>query len=435
MPPMGRLTDIPLDLAAFLCQCLHPEDVLRLQLVSKGACAMAQQQEVWRFFCHLRWGREANLQLYSHAKTCFRDKNGWFPHTGRGRSAPCFEVLHVKAHQSKGCLTMDMRITAQEVVTVSESPWKVGSQGSAWMRILDPANLKVRAEVPVSQASINCCDVANGMVCTADDTGKVRLYSLRSKASPCLMVQEVGCSEAVNDVRIARDGRVIALKTVRGGVPAGMDIIDPERAAVTQLAGGGRMSHGKFLHNIDGFEGGCSLSQVASCGEEAITCDFSAMLFDFRRGDPCVLDVPVAADGTLLWPLRAGRFPQVYVNLRRNDQPSKTIQMVDFRYPSELLPAMYCNLPSAVDDFHYLDGNLYALCTDHSLQTERAKLHRFNPEAGITECLCTVVEAYDAHGWHRRNDMKVLATYHGGFAVAHGQELWVGTLACQDGRV
>lgn len=32
-------------------------------------------------------------------------------------------------------------------------------------------------------------------------------------------------------------------------------------------------------------------------GEHSLTTGFSAMLFDFRRRDPCVLDVPVTDEG------------------------------------------------------------------------------------------------------------------------------------------
>ena len=37
--------------------------------------------------------------------------------------------------------------------------------------------------------------------------------------------------------------------------------------------------------------------EVPMVGEHPLTTGFSAMLFDFRRSDPCVLDVPVTDEG------------------------------------------------------------------------------------------------------------------------------------------
>ena len=67
----------------------------------------------------------------------------------------------------------------------------------------------------------------------------------------------------MNDLRITTDGKVLALKTRRNRVPSGLDIIDLEHAGQSVVEGGSRASRGKFLHAVDGFEGGCSLHQVS----------------------------------------------------------------------------------------------------------------------------------------------------------------------------
>jgi len=425
-----RLADIPQDVAALVCHYLHPEDALRLLPASRNIQSITQQPDIWRCFCFLRWGRGANLHLYDHAKDCFRDQNGWFPWQGMVRSPPCFEVRCLKTHQ-QGCASMDLRTTTQELVTVSEAV----RHKNARLQILDPVSATRKANLEVSPSTINCCDVARGLVCVGSDDGNVRVYKpgmLGTEKGEYSLVQQFACHEKVNDLRITTEGKVLALKTRRNRVPSGLDIIDLECSGQAVVEGGSRASRGKFLHAVDGFDGGCSLNQVPMVGEHSLTTGFSAMLFDFRRRDPCVLDVPVTDEGPamVLWPLRAGRFPQVFCGLVPESSslagPQGLISMVDFRYAAALVPAIH--LPGPVDDFRFLDGRIYALCSDTTRRPSPLTLHRFSPEAGRAEYLCTVVEE-SCTGRRPEWDIKVLGIHPGGFAVAFGDELAVGTVA------
>merc|ERR1712232_1310419 len=138
---------------------------------------------------------------------------------------------------------------------------------------------------------------------------------------------------------MGREDCVVAVRTEQNRLPAGLDVIPLERPARSySLACGSEATHGKFIHAIDGFEEGCTLSEMACSGECPRTSAFSAMLFDFRTPGRCVLDVPVplAKSGTNLWPLRAGCSKKVYANLLQENAPSSTsgtIVEVDFRYP------------------------------------------------------------------------------------------------------
>ena len=100
--------------------------------------------------------------------------------------------------------------------------------------------------------------------------------------------------------------------------------------------------------------------------------------------------------------------------------------MVDFRYAAALVPAIH--LPGPVDDFRFLDGRIYALCSDTTRRPSPLTLHRFSPEAGRAEYLCTVVEE-SCTGRRPEWDIKVLGIHPGGFAVAFGDALAVGTVA------
>ncbi|CAE7433805.1 unnamed protein product [Symbiodinium sp. CCMP2456] len=429
MPPMAtKLADIPQDVAALVCHYLNPEDALRLLPASRNVQSITQQPDIWRCFCFLRWGRGANLHLYENAKDCLRDQNGWFPWQGTVRSAPCFEVRRLKTHQ-QGCASMDLRTTTQELVTVSEAL----RHKNARLQILDPVSTTRKANLEVSPSNINCCDVARGLVCAGSDDGHVRVYkrgTLRTEEDEYSLVQQFACHEKVNDLRITTDGKVLALKTRRNRVPSGLDIIDLEYAGQSVVEGGSRASRGKFLHAVDGFDGGCSLHQVPMVGEHPLSTSFSAMLFDFRRSDACVLDVPVTDEGGMvLWPLRAGRFPQVFCGLVPESSslagPQGLISMVDFRYAAAMVPAIH--LPGPVDDFRFLDGSIYAICSDLNTRPSPLTLHRYSPEAGRAEYLCTVVES--CTGRRSEWDIKVLGIHPGGFAVAFGDELAVGTVA------
>lgn len=325
---------------------------------------------------------------------------------------------------------MDLRTTTQELVTVSEAL----RHKNARLQILDPVSTTRKANLEVSPSNINCCDVARGLVCAGSDDGNVRVYkrgTLHTAKDEYSLVQQFACHEKVNDLRITTDGKVLALKTRRNRVPSGLDIIDLEHPGQSVVEGGSRASRGKFLHAVDGFEGGCSLHQVPMVGEHPLTTGFSAMLFDFRRSDPCVLDVPVTDEGTgmVLWPLRAGRFPQVFCGLAPESSsfagPQGLISMVDFRYAAALVPAIH--LPGPVDDFRFLDGSIYAICSDMNTRPSPLTLHRYSPAAGRAEHLCTVVES--CTGRRPEWDIKVLGIHAGGFAVAFGDELAVGTVA------
>lgn len=229
------------------------------------------------------------------------------------------------------------------------------------------------------------------------------------------------------------------MRTHQNRHPAGLDLIPLGRPEVRiSFPGGSWATRGKYIHALDGFEEGCSLSGVACSGEHPLTSAFSAMLFDFRRPAPCVIDLPVTSVrqghpvGTMLWPLRAGCSPKVYANLlheegRRNGRG--TIAMVDFRYPSMDKGVLF-HLPDPVDDFRCFGGSIYAACTDTSTLQHRLRVHRCTPSRPtMAECLCTVVEQYDAAGRSPREDLKTFSICPRGFAVTYGEYLALGTVA------
>eukprot|EP00418_Pyrodinium_bahamense_P036366 CAMPEP_0179206646 /NCGR_PEP_ID=MMETSP0796-20121207/103040_1 /TAXON_ID=73915 /ORGANISM="Pyrodinium bahamense, Strain pbaha01" /LENGTH=489 /DNA_ID=CAMNT_0020911569 /DNA_START=6 /DNA_END=1472 /DNA_ORIENTATION=- len=443
-----RWAEIPQDLSVLVCQCLGPVSVLSFAAASRRAHELGLREELWRFFCLERWGSAANLHAYEGTKDLYLDCNGWFPQRCGRRQRPFFEVRCLRLHNSP-CLTMDLRITEHEIIAVSEAPR--GSTGSrASVQIIDTGTRGVREQFEVSDATINCCDIGPNLVCLGSDDSKVRLYR-RSHVSGTFSSAsdldagyrpscEYICASEVNDLRFAREDAVIAVRTHQNRHPAGLDLIPLGRPDVRiSFPGGSWATRGKYIHALDGFEEGCSLSGVACSGEHPLTSAFSAMLFDFRRPAPCVVDLPVTSVqqghpiGTMLWPLRAGRSPKVYANLLHEEgrrQGRGTIAMVDFRYPSSGVCVQF-QLPSPVDDFRCFGDSIYAACTDAgSMQQQRLRVHRCSPSRpGAAESLCTVVEAYDAGGRSPREDLKVFSVCPRGFAVSYGEYLALGTIA------
>jgi len=435
--------EFPQDLGVLVCQCLGPCAVVQLLFAGRRARDLGLREEVWRFFCRARWGRSANLSVYGSAKDLYLDRNGWFPQGGGCRQSPSFEVQRIKLHDSP-CLTMDLRITDDEIIAVSEAPRdKVGKQAS--VQIVDPGTRDLKERFEVSSATINCCDVGADLICLGSDDSKVRVYRRSCGSSTprtnCSYTPacEFECASHVNDLRLAREDTVIAVRTHQNRHPAGLDLIPLGRPdARVSFQGGSIATRGKYIHAIEGFEEGCSLSGVACSGEHPVTSAFSAMLFDFRRPVPCVVDLPVTSVdqghpiGTMLWPLRAGPAPKAYANLMQEGrrQGPGTIAMVDFRYPflNESSPCF--NLPGPVDDFRCFGGSIYAACTEITGNQQHLRIHRYTPsQAATVECLCTVVEAYDAGDRNPREDLKVFSVCSRGFATSYGEHLALGTVA------
>lgn len=342
---------------------------------------------------------------------------------------------------------MDMRMTNEEIVTVSEAWQKNGVTQQACVQVIDPDSLGVRQCIAVSESTINCCDVSLGTICLGSDDFKVRFYRQSGRASANGSADSAGCYELcyeylcaseVNDLRFTREDAVIAVRTHQNRHPAGLDLIPVHRPdARISFQGGSVATRGKYIHALDGFEDSCSLGAMACSGEDATTSAFSAMLFDFRRSTPCVVDLPVTTQqqghphATMLWPLRGGRAPQVYANLldegRHHD--GGTIAMMDFRYPSMQVAELF-HFPDPVDDFRCLDGSIYAACTEVDNSINRCiRLHRCSHGHKNIERLCTVVEAYDSCGRPPKEDLKVFSICSRGFAMTYGGQLSLGHLA------
>merc|ERR1719174_1810185 len=144
----------------------------------------SKSEEVWRFFCKLRWGMSANIVLYGSARDLYKDGNGWFPRRCGRRLNPHLEVQEMTLHETP-CLTMDMRMTNEEVVTVSEAPTdEHGVVQQACIHVIDPDTSRVRQRIEASRSTINCCDVGHGAICLGIDDFKVRLYQRRGLCSP-----------------------------------------------------------------------------------------------------------------------------------------------------------------------------------------------------------------------------------------------------------
>jgi len=438
--------ELPQDLGVVICQCLGPHAIARFLLAGRKTCEVSRCEEVWRFFCRSRWGGSANVGIYRSARDLFLDGNGWFPQRAGKRQNPRFEAQEMTLHTSP-CLTMDMRMTNEEIVTVSEAARDMnGVTQQACLHVIDPASLRVRQRIEVSKSTVNCCDVGLGAICLGSDDFKVRLYTQAgiSSADGCAssagsyeLTSEYLLTSEVNDLRFTREDAVIAVRTHQNRHPAGLDLIHVHRPeARASFQGGSAATRGKYIHALDGFEDGCSLSGIACSGEDAMTSAFSAMLFDFRRSAPCVVDLPVTSQqqghqhATMLWPLRAGRAPQVYANLLDESRHNEggIIAMVDFRYPSMEVAELF-RFPDPVDDFRCLDGSIYAACTEVTASEKRIHLYRATHGQRDIERLCTVVENYDACSRIPREDLKVFSICSRGFAMTYGEQLSLGRLA------
>eukprot|EP00928_Gymnodinium_smaydae_P088592 TRINITY_DN72660_c0_g1_i1.p1 TRINITY_DN72660_c0_g1~~TRINITY_DN72660_c0_g1_i1.p1 ORF type:complete len:548 (+),score=72.59 TRINITY_DN72660_c0_g1_i1:94-1737(+) len=436
---------LPQDLGVLVCQCLGPRDLVDFILTAKKQHALGLREEVWRFFCRQRWGESANFHAYQRAEALYFDRNGWFPQRCGQRRRPRFETRTLKLH-SEPCMTMDLRITDQEIVAVSEAPRNGTSIGEASVQVVDPQDGCVRERFKVSKATINCCDTRQGLICLGSDDAKVRIYrrspgggSLCNSAGDAYsLAVEFACRSEVNDLRYTREDAVIAVRTQEDRHPDGLDVIWLDRPdARLSLVGGGPEMRGKYIHAIDGFEDGCSLGNVACSGENPVTSAFSAMLLDFRRPSPCVVDVTVASVqqghpvGTMLWPLRAGRGSKVFANLlheRDGKRSHGTIAMVDFRYPTGYEATYEFEHP--VDDFRYFDGHIYAACTDNVVNQQRLRILRCDPHRpDVAESLCTVAEAFDEPGRGAKEDLKVFSICQRGFVTSFGESLSLCTVA------
>lgn len=441
--------ELPQDVGVVICQCLGPHAIAGFYLAGRKTCEVSRCEEVWRFFCRSRWAGSANVGIYRSARDLFLDGNGWFPQRAGKRQNPRFEAQEMTLHASP-CLTMDMRMTNEEIVTVSEAARdESGVTQQACVHVIDPDCLRVRQRIEVSRSTVNCCDVGLGAVCLGSDDFKVRLYTKAgiSSADGCAssagsyeLTSEYLLASEVNDLRFTREDVVIAVRTHQNRHPAGLDLIHvhrPEARVSFQrgFQGGSAATRGKYIHALDGFEDGCSLSGIACSGEDAMTSAFSAMLFDFRRSAPCVVDLPVTSQqqghqhATMLWPLRAGRAPQVYANLLDESRHNEggIIAMVDFRYPSMEVAELF-RFPDPVDDFSCLDGSIYAACTEVTASEKRIRLYRATSGQHDIERLCTVVEDYDACSRNSKEDLKVFSICSRGFAMTHGEQLSLGRL-------
>jgi len=487
-PSAGRRwAELPQDLGVLVCQCLGPSQALKLLTASRKMQALAVSEEVWRFFCRWRWGSSANLGVYGSGKDLWCDRNGWFPLRSGKRETPAFDVQHIRLRDSP-CLTMDLRFTDDEIIAVSEAERSHSGGGQARVHIVDPETRRLRECFEVSSATINCCDVGPGLICLGSNDSKVRLYrrsanvddgdsvvsfggpgvgtssgssrgGLRGAGIPPGAEEEGGgyryqlmseylCASEVNDLRFAREDAVIAVRTHGNRHPAGLDVIPLARPDVRfSFPGGSRPTRGKFIHALDGFEDGCSLSMVACSGEHPSTSAFSAMLLDFRRSAPCVADLPVTSlrqghpVGSMLWPLRAGTSPKVYANVlhadgRRNCRG--TIAMVDFRYPSPNVCVTF-ELPDQVDDFRCFGGSIYAACTQGFGSEQRLAVHRCSHAAGggagPAECISTVLESYSPKCRLPAEDLKVFSVCSRGFVVSYGEHIALGTVAAPSWRM
>eukprot|EP00927_Polykrikos_kofoidii_P018829 TRINITY_DN18774_c0_g1_i3.p1 TRINITY_DN18774_c0_g1~~TRINITY_DN18774_c0_g1_i3.p1 ORF type:complete len:494 (+),score=51.95 TRINITY_DN18774_c0_g1_i3:402-1883(+) len=440
-----RWFDLPQILIILVFHLVGPWDFCCFALVNRRFSDIGLSDAVWRFFCRSRWGSSSNFSVYTNAKALFRDSNGWFPYQGASPHPPCFEVQRLRLHKTR-CLTMDLRITDEEIVAVSEAPRdattsKVLQQAS--VQILETSTGRLRERFDVSNATINCCDVNPGQICLGSDDSKVRLYRRSSSSTGgdenYQLACEYSCASVVNDLRYAREDFIVAVRTHLNRHPAGMDIIPVERpdARVT-LPGGSWTTRGKYIHAIDAFEEGCTLGEIACSGEHPLTSAFSAMLFDFRRSAPCVVDLAVACVrqghpvGTRLWPLRAGRSPRVYANLLREEGPKRkqgAIAMVDFRYPSMDARDTLFHLPDPIDDFRVFNGSIYTVGTDNASCRQRLRVHRCSTTwPGSVEVLSTVDEAYDAEGRNPREDLKVFSISQRGFVASYGEHLALGSI-------
>lgn len=439
-----RWLDLPQDVSVLLCQFAGPCCVGRVGCAGKRARELARDGAVWRCFCLARWGRGANLHAYRSARELYLDRNGWLPQ-GSGRLVPpAFDVQQMRLHGS-GCTTMDLSFEDDELIAVSEAPQGCPS-ASASVLVLDYGTREVRQRLSVSDSRINCCDAGGGLVCTGGSDSKVRLLR-RAAHAPDECSGACGgdgagyrevwahrCLSEVNDLRLAREDAVVTVRTGPDRSPAGMDLIPLDRPdALVSFPGGCAAMMGKYIHALDGFDEGCSLSSVICAGEDALTNAFSVMLFDFRRQSPGVVDLPVAALGqpptSTVWPLRAGSSPLAFAGMGRRGPGGgiAVVQVVDFRYPAFGSGMQVC-FPGEVDDFRCFGGSLYAACTAPGAQ---ASVFRCSPRGPQEpELLSSVAGAWAPapSGQSPLEDLKVLTVSQRGFALSCGEHLLLGSV-------
>lgn len=438
--------ELPLDLGVFVCEKLEPRDIAKLMLVDSRVSNMCYRDDVWHFLCRSRWGNSANFGSYDLAKDLYFHENGWFPQRAGQRASPQFDLSQIQLH-NEPCLTMDLRITENEIITVSEAP-KDGSARLASVQVVNTAMRELCDRFTVSDATINCCDVGRNLICLGSDDAKVRVYSRGdpsdgTSSNAYRLASEFACASQVNDLRLTREGALVAVRTHNGRHPAALDVIHLNRPdAKLSLPAGSQALRGKYIHGIDGFLEGCSLSCIPCSGEDPITRSFSAMLFDFRLKAPCVMDKPMISEeqghpkGTMLWPLRAGRDWAVYANII-NEATKKSgkgsIGMMDLRYPS-IDVCNYFQLPAPIDDFRCFGSGILAACSEPTLPAEPSTLQKLNvyrctPSSSDAnyDCLGTIAE-YDLGERHAGEDLKTFAVCPWGFAASYAQHVAVGTI-------
>ncbi|CAK0855197.1 unnamed protein product [Prorocentrum cordatum] len=432
-----RWLELPQDVSILICQFAGPCCVDRLGCAGSAPRELARDGAVWRSFCLARWGRGANLHAYRGARELYLDRGG--PRDERG-AGPADEAPQLRLHDHSKNFADD------ELIAVSEAPRGSCTGARAGVLVVDCGTREVRQRMSVSDSRINCCDAAGGLVCLGGSDSKVRL--LRRAEAPdgrggtCgedgAGYQEVWthqCLSEVNDLRLAREGAVVTVRTGPDRCPAGMDLIPLDRPdALVSFQGGCSATMGKYIHALDGFEEGCSLSSVICAGEDAFTSAFSVMLFDFRRQSPGVVDLPVAALGqpptSTVWPLRAGASHLAYAGMGRRGAGGG-IAVVDFRYPTTSSGMQVC-FPGELDDFRCFGGSLYAACTARGARGTEASVFRCSPSGPRElELLSSVVGAWplSSSGQGALEDLKVLTVSQRGFALSCGEHLLLGSVA------
>ncbi|CAK0864330.1 unnamed protein product, partial [Prorocentrum cordatum] len=362
-------------------------------------------------------------------------------------------VEQMRIHDS-GCTTMDLRFADGELIVVSEAP-RGSCPGTAGVQVVDFSRREVRQRIDVSDSTINCCDVARGQVCMGSSDSKVRLLRRAGSLHGCggegsgadagyREVCAYECPSEVNDLRMTFEDAVVTVRTYRDRHPAGVDILPLERpSALVSFPGGSGAMMGKYIHALDGFEEGCSLSSVVCTGEDPSTSASSVMLFDFRRQSPCVVDMQVAAVGqpptSMLWPLRAGPSPLVYAAVELEGLGSKIV-MVDFRYPTIGSGMEFC-FPGKVDDFRCFGGSLYVACAAPAAQQTQVSVFRCSPgnpqEIELLSSSMVGAGSSTSSLQSPHEDLRVLTVSQGGFAFSCGEHLLLGSVveAWRPGRL
>eukprot|EP00927_Polykrikos_kofoidii_P061997 TRINITY_DN56820_c0_g1_i1.p1 TRINITY_DN56820_c0_g1~~TRINITY_DN56820_c0_g1_i1.p1 ORF type:complete len:595 (+),score=76.99 TRINITY_DN56820_c0_g1_i1:94-1878(+) len=460
--PVERWTQLPEDIGVLICQGAGARSVTRsLVGVNRRTSELSSSQEVWSFLCRARWGSGANLQSYRFARDLYADRNGWRPRDKDGRQRrPHFEVGRCKLYDVTRS-TMDLRLLdeGEAVVVVSDAAPEVFDNGSVatsigddarlcgrggLVQIVEQASLKVRQRLVIPGATINCCDVGprsgGDLLCLGADDGLVRLYSRQRGGSDGLYrpACEYSCvGTEVNDLRLLPGERhMVVVQTRENRCPIGIVLVPVDRPdGSTRFAGGCSKMRGKYIHAIEAFPDSVGLAGTVCSAEDPLTGAFSAMLLDFRLALPCVLDMPITTKlptrprSTMLWPLRVGSSSKVYANLfdhqdGRSRRPG-TIAAADFRLPSFGVYEQL-RLPDRVEDFRYVDGDLYTLCARNTAKTKQIGLYRSVGRGTIAKEISTVLESSDT-SFHE--DVHFLGVGAKGFAVSYGTHLAVGAIA------